>query len=170
MFKIIPKNQFDEAYAILENSFPSDEIRPKSSHFALLNYPKYFMYGYYLDDTLVGVMGVYTLSDFSFIEHFAVSKNYRNNGIGEKMLSSISAINNNRLVLEVEPPTSTITKRRVAFYERNKFTFNDYHYTQPPISKGQKPLQLFIMSTNGKLPFITFLSIRNEIYENVYYK
>ncbi|MBO7288483.1 MAG: hypothetical protein J6V03_00640, partial [Clostridia bacterium] len=77
-------------------------------------------------------------------------------------------ITNKLICLEVEPPQSEITKRRVGFYKRNGFYLNEYPYIQPPISNGKNPVPLMIMTSGHKVNRKEFNLIKEYIYRNVY--
>lgn len=70
--------------------------------------------------------------------------------------------------MEVEPPVDELTTRRVAFYMRNGLNFNSYPYIQPSITKGQKPIPLFIMTSKSQIDEQTFNKIKSILYKNVY--
>ena len=74
------------------------------------------------------------------------------------------------IILEVEPPTEEIAVRRVRFYERNGFFFNDYPYIQPSMGEGRKETPLFLMSTERKIDEEEYRMIRNTLYTKVYGK
>ena len=54
--------------------------------------------------------------------------------------------NDKSILLEVELPNSTINQRRIKFYERIGFKFNQQYYEIPPLKEGQTSLQLLLMS------------------------
>lgn len=60
--------------------------------------------------------------------------------------------------------------RRVRFYERNGFFFNDYPYIQPSMGEGRKEIPLFLMSTERKIDEEEYRMIRNTLYTKVYGK
>ena len=52
-----------------------------------------------------------------------------------------------RICLEVELPETEMAARRIGFYERNGFYYNDYFYMQPPIAEGRNAIPLRLMTT-----------------------
>ena len=70
--------------------------------------------------------------------------------------------------LEVEPPVCNLTRRRVAFYERNGMFFNSYPYIQPSISAGREAIPLFLMTSHTTIDKENFIAIKNKLYKEVY--
>jgi ribosomal protein S18 acetylase RimI-like enzyme len=162
--------EFDQIYNLMEVSFPKDEYRSYFEQKALLDHPLYQIYVQKDVNAQVvkGFLAVWDLDFFVFFEHFAVNPAYRNSGIGSKMLVEFSEMLGKMVCLEVEPPDSEMTSRRIGFYERNNFFFNEYPYTQPALSKGQNPVPLFIMTYGRPISEQEFDTIKNKLYTQVY--
>ena len=73
-----------------------------------------------------------------------------------------------QICLEVELPEDELTRRRIGFYERNGFVFNEYPYIQPPISKGKSPVPLRIMTYGSAITQDTFEEMKRVLYQRVY--
>jgi len=168
MLELLPHSEFDAVFAIMEQSFPADEYRPHHEQRALLEKDEYRLYVCKEQGSICAFIAMWQFEGLCYIEHFAVSPQKRNGGLGSKMLSEAVALSQNPVCLEVEPPENDLCKRRIAFYERNGFFFNDYPYTQPPISKGKSPVPLRIMSTGGRVTKQKFEYIRHTLYTKVY--
>ena len=162
------EDTFDPAFAIMEASFPNDEYRPKAEQEALFSREEYEMYGVEEDGKLCAFAAVWELGEVTFLEHLAVEGSQRNRGLGAKLLSDLSQVVKGRLVLEVELPETELAKRRIGFYERCGFCYNDFDYTQPPISKGKAPVPLRIMSYKNPLSEEEFATVRDTLYARVY--
>ena len=63
---------------------------------------------------------------------------------------------------------ATLTRRRIGFYERHGFVWNDYPYMQPPMRKGQEPLSLRLMTKPAGISLETYERYRSAIHCNVY--
>ena len=72
------------------------------------------------------------------------------------------------ICLEVELPEEEMSKRRIGFYERNGFYYNDYEYMQPAISKGRNEIPLRIMTTSGKVTEDRYNEMKDILYQYVY--
>lgn len=104
-----------------------------------------------------------------YIEHFAISPGQRGNGLGADVLKEIISTSKIGIILEVEPPVDEMTRRRIAFYERNGLKLHtNLPYQQPPYSTDRQPVVLKIMSS-PEIPAQEIAShIIPELYRTVY--
>ena len=161
---------FDEVYELMEMSFPKDERRTYSEQKNLLNNPMYRIYVFRACETqqIQAFIAVWELGEIAFVEHVAVNPMCRNNGIGAKVLNELVNNVGKMVCLEVEPPNDEMSSRRIEFYKRNNFFFNEYFYIQPPMSEGRKSIQLYIMTSERKITESEFNNIKNMLYKEVY--
>lgn len=167
--KPMTREYFSRVFEILEYSFPKSERRDQNEHFAEFN--RHTFRSMVLDNgTVLGFMNFWELHGFIYLEHFAVAKELRGQGLGAYLMDELKKISGARpLILEAEPPEqSDIAARRVRFYERLGFVLNGYKYLQPPYSGSEQPLPLSIMSFPNALSRTEFLQIRNELYRGAY--
>ena len=164
----ITLSDFDTMFEIMEKSFPVDERRPYREQKELFNNSCYKVYVKKEKGVVIAFVAVWDFENFLFIEHFAVNPEFRNNGIGGKLLGDVISLYDKAVCLEVEPPEDELTKRRIGFYKRNGFFLNEYPYTQPPISKGKNSIPLMIMSSGQKLCETEFENVRDVLYREVY--
>ena len=168
MIENLSIKDFDKIYEIMEKSFPLTEFRPKDEQAALFNNKYYRVIGTKENGTPIAIAAIWCFDDFIFIEHLATLPENRNHGLGAQLLNEIINSTSKIVCLEVEPPVDAITRRRVAFYERNGMFFNEYPYIQPSISMGREPIPLFIMTSKSKIDRGEFLKIKNTLYKHVY--
>ena len=71
----------------------------------------------------------------------------RGRGYGSEALAMLIARTEQPLILEAEPPTDELTRRRIGFYERSGFTLYDYPYVQPAYTADSQPVPLCLMGT-----------------------
>ena len=168
--RVLTKDDFEKVYPILAQSFPETEVRAKEDQLALIENECYHLYAIKDEEEKTGgVIAAWELSDdFLYIEHFATLPEKRNNGFGGKMLDLFVEWNGKNVVLEVELPEDALTRRRIGFYERHGFVWNDYPYMQPPMRKGQEPLPLRLMTKPTALDVETYERYRSAIHQNVY--
>lgn len=161
---------FDKVYSIMEESFPIDERRTYEEQKALLDNELYNIYVLYdnENDNIKAFIAIWSFDDFAFVEHLAVSSLYRNGGIGALILQEVKKLLSSMICLEVELPEEEMARRRIGFYERNGFYYNDYEYMQPAISKDRNEIPLRIMTTGGKVIEDRFNEIKSILYKNVY--
>lgn len=169
-FRFAVPEDFDRIYALLEASFPKDEYRPREAQKALLKEPNYT--AYVLADSpgqeIQAVITLWRFADFAFIEHFAVSEKYRNQGLGAKILETVRSFVPCPLCLEVELPDTALAARRISFYERNGFFVNTYPYVQPSYDPDRKPVPLWILTSGAPVSQEQFENIRAILYKQVY--
>ena len=86
---------------------------------SLINSKYDFIYGYYVDNKLVGFIHINKLYENMDIVNIIVEKNYRNKGIGSELLNYI--VNKykdiNSIILEVRESN----KSAIEFYKKNNF-------------------------------------------------
>ena len=163
MLQRINETDFPEIYRIMQASFPDDEYRPYEEQIALFQELEYRIY--YMP---AGFLAVWEFESFIYIEHFAVDPALRNSGTGSAMLQELVKQYQKPICLEVELPEDELTRRRIGFYERNGFVFNEYPYIQPPISKGKSPVPLRIMTYGSAITRETFEEMKEVLYRRVY--
>ena len=163
MLQRINETNFPEIYRIMQASFSDDEYRPYDEQLALFEEPEYRIY--YMP---AGFLAVWEFESFIYIEHFAVDPALRNSGTGSAMLQELVKQYQKPICLEVELPEVELTRRRIGFYERNGFGFNEYPYIQPPISKGKSPVPLRIMTYGSAITQDTFEEMKRVLYQRVY--
>ena len=163
MLQRINETDFPEIYRIMQASFSDDEYRPYDEQLALFEEPEYRIY--YMP---AGFLAVWEFESFIYIEHFAVDPALRNSGTGSAMLQELVKQYQKPICLEVDLPEDELTRRRIGFYERNGFVFNEYPYIQPPISKGKSPVPLRIMTYGEAITRETFEAMKNVLYRSVY--
>ncbi len=169
MLKRATERDFDEIYTIMEEAFPPDERRTYENQKALLRKSCYNILTLNDDeDRIMVFIAVYDFEQVLFAEHFAVGREFRNAGLGSRIITELRARSQKRICLEVEPPVTDITKRRVGFYERNGFVLNPYDYTQPSMGEGKSPIPLMLMTTQGNLTETEFEEVKTLLYREVY--
>lgn len=164
-------NDFDEVYALFEKAFPLAELRPYEFMKKLFINNEFIIYSYRQNQCIVGALIVWEFSDFVYLENFAVDESLRGQGIGSYFLTEAKKIYPEKLiVLEVEEPIDTMTKRRVAFYERNQYILNPYHFIQPALRDNVSKVELMFMSYPTAIDVYTFDQIKKQIFRVVYHQ
>lgn len=169
--RMLNKADFEKVYPILAASFPETELRTKDSQLALLQDEKYHLYGIHDEKGKIsGVIAAWELlDDLLYIEHFAILSEKRNHGFGGKALDDFINQYHKNVVLEVEMPEDELTRRRIGFYQRHGFAWNDYPYMQPPLREGQQILPLRLMTKPTAIDLDTYERYRLSIHRNVYH-
>jgi len=137
----------------LKEDFVSDEIKPIENILTLIKNGRYEVYGVFQDDEMIAYASFWKKENINLVllDYLGVSKKYRNQGIGSKILALIKEmLGNMPYVVEAEIPTGSsleedkIRKRRIEFYERN----------------GCK--KVYLMATCG-MKWQTLVNSKNEI-------
>ena len=140
------------------------------------------------DGKAVAFITYWHFGDFCYGEHLATDPACRNKGYGAQILSilhsklfplpSKPSTFNSQLstltppmpfVLEVEMPADDLSRRRIAFYERNGFTlWRDCAYMQPPYRPEDAPLPMLLMVKGNLSPEEDFQRVKQTIHREVY--
>lgn len=161
--------EFERIFQIMDISFPDNEMRTREKQYELMTTDEHYnIYCFGEDSEVYGFIVVWDLGECIFIENFATTISMRGKGLGGELLDFIVDKYKKDVILEVEPPTGEIERRRIGFYERHGFIYNDFDYLMPPIRKGDSPLPLKIMSYNKSFDEAQFASYKKLIYNIVY--
>ncbi|MCI7657259.1 GNAT family N-acetyltransferase [Anaerotignum sp.] len=168
--RVLTEGDFEKVYPILAQSFPESELRAKEDQLALLQNERYRLYAIKDEkEKTGGVIAAWELpDDLLYVDHFAILPEKRNHGFGGEVLDVFLKWKKKKVVLEVELPEDAITRRRIGFYKRHGFAWNDYPYMQPPMRKGQKPFALRLMTKPAALDAETYEQYRSSIHQMVY--
>lgn len=159
------KEDFDEIYRLMEQSFIREEIRDYEDALAVMDEPAYRLYHLRLDGRRIGFVSLWCLGEISFVEHFAIREEYRNHGYGGLVIDTVVQTFA-PVVLEAETPETEIAKRRIGFYERHGFVCNPIPYRQPSYRAGGEGVPLVLMSSGGALEFPD--RVVSLLYRHVY--
>ena len=154
---------------LLTSAFPEEERRDNQEQRLYTDLNSSFNCNLIsLKEEPIGVITYWNLNELNFIEHFAIDPKYRSQGYGKMVLDTIKKQQEYPLVLEVEEPSDSISKRRIEFYQRCGFTLHNNPYLQPPYREGNGWIPMKLM-TYGEIDMeIMFEKIKKEIYTNVY--
>ncbi|MFZ4739811.1 MAG: GNAT family N-acetyltransferase [Bacteroidales bacterium] len=153
---------------IYENSFPPDERRLFKKVVSLLNDTRFSLFAIIFENEVVGMLSSWDFTSFVYIEHFAISEEYRNNGLGSYLLKKLTQKENRQIVLEVELPEDTFSLKRIKFYERFGFSICHELYTQPPYEKNKVSLPMLIMAKHAIVSLHEFQNIKKTLHQEVY--
>ncbi|MDO5518677.1 MAG: GNAT family N-acetyltransferase [Clostridium sp.] len=160
---------FKKMMAIYEISFPIFEQRTLNNQIEVLQEQDYYCTAVCEEAKLVGIIWYWNLDEMKYIEHLAISPDLRGKGYGSKILKSFCE-DNEKVMLEIDPPNDDISIRRLKFYSNLGFKLQDFQHTHPPYRKGYKGHSLKIMSLKTQLAeeeyekFNAFLIERIMVY------
>ena len=129
--------------ALYETAFPVEEQVPWKDLLRLIGEMPLDFTAYYDEDKFIGFTIVYPYKSYNWFWYFAVRKELRGKGYGQRILSKlIDKYSDKNIILDMESPDQTGAKnmeqrqRRLVFYSRNGFhdthahkTFDGIEYT-----------------------------------------
>jgi ribosomal protein S18 acetylase RimI-like enzyme len=154
--------------AIYEEAFPSVERRDWEQVLELIDKPEYNLFSIISHQKIIGILICWSLSDFTFIEHFAIEKSVRSKGFGKLVINSILTKFSGPVILEVEEANTETNQQRISFYEKFGFSIFPGEYYQPAYSPTKKSIKMLVMSYPYKISEYDFIRIRTELYRFVY--
>lgn len=162
----------DEKFAeeLYCGAFPSDERRDFALLKDLVREQDFtFFILKYKQGCNIGILSLWHFEAFDYIEHFAVSPSLRGGGLGASVLEKLIKETANPIVLEVEPPTNDLARRRIAFYERCGFRLLPFDYMQPPYDSTKNSLELHVMTSADAFSCEeSFNSMVRQLHSTVY--
>lgn len=168
MLTFLPKQIISpEVIVLYEAAFPEEERRPLPAQQRLLEEGALQLLEVMEAGRFAGFVFCWALTDFTFIEHFAIDPAMRGRGTGTKVITLLFE-RYGRLVLETELPYTVNAQRRIRFYEALGFGAFSTPYLQPPYREGGMPLALILMQKGMSLEEHTFTKVSDEIYREVY--
>ena len=161
-------------YVFVENlylsAFPENERRPVDAQRRNVDTnPLFRCYLLTGDESRpIGFITLWRLDGFCYAEHFAVDPSLRNGGYGSRVMQLLLRELELPVVLEAEVPADDLSRRRVAFYERQGFRTCDKDYIQPSYRPGGESLPLYLMVAGESRGLPPLESVRRDIYRHVY--
>jgi len=153
---------------IYEYSFPIDERRDFDKVIDLIKDVRFQLRGIFVDDDLVGFISLWDFSEFLYVEHFAIDKDLRGNGLGTHVLQNILDETPIKIVLEVDLPSDNISFKRIKYYQKFGFILCHQEYIQPPYGEGKDAVPMFIMSKPEIDDYNEFKHIVKTLHSQVY--
>jgi ribosomal protein S18 acetylase RimI-like enzyme len=168
-FKKIHHYDFDSVFKLMSEAFPSVERRSYEDAKNLLYEELYnIIVERDKEDNIIAFIASWEFDDFNYVDHFAVHRKMRGNGMGTLMLKDYLNGCNKPVFLEVELPENDISVSRIKFYKRLGFQLNNFEYLQPPMQKQHGFLPLKVMSYPNGVNAKEFINFKNTVYDKVY--
>lgn len=158
---------FAEVKLLYYRAFPPDERREVLDLIAQLEKPNFRLLIIQMYEMPVGLIALWQMSNFMFIEHIAVTEQFRNRKIGETAIKIIADSQEQPVLLESVFPTESVSENRLAFYERIGFDIIDDNFEQPAYSPEKNSKKMLLLSNRSIMPD-PIEEIVNEIHKVVY--
>lgn len=154
----------EQARRLYLEAFPAEERRDGEN--MLPENPRFFPAVLSREKEYCGIMFYWESRDFIFLEHFAVEPGLRNRGLGAQALELLKQLGK-PIILEIEPPEDSLTRRRKAFYERSGFRANPWAHIQPKYRPEDPGLPLMLLSCPEAIGEDTWREFEAFLDENV---
>ena len=122
---------YTQAMALYKKSFPPYEQREAPSQECILGEEDFNFALVYDGKLFVGLVLYWEAAEYLYIEHFCILQTLRNHHYGQRTLDLLAEFGKT-LILEIDPPTDAIARRRKMFYERCSFAENPFPHIHPP--------------------------------------
>lgn len=159
---------FDAVWDIYLSSFPLCEQRTPEHQQTALRSERYHLDCYLEGEQVVGLLGYWDFPDYLYIEHFAVNPACRNGGHGGRILDDLIRRTPKTVIIEIDPLTDEISRRRHNFYTRHGFVMTDHkhplHRYQP---HDHEEMDLLIMSHPEGIDKATYERFNNDMHNVV---
>ena len=143
---------FSQVWDLYKTSFPENERRNINGQVHTLGLNNYYCQIVFKDDQFVGILFWWNFETLRYIEHIAIRPDRQNEGLGSEIMKDfLSLADSKPILLEVEPATTDIQKKRLRFYDKLGFKMNAYDYIQPAIQKSTNPVALKVLSFPSQL-------------------
>ena len=139
---------YSDVERLLNEAFIEDERRYEVDERNLVTTnPLFSMNALMSGNDWVGLLSSWNFGLLTYIEHFAISPQMRNKGLGRKFLAEYLKQTGRPAVIEVEPRNAADNaSRRIAFYEAIGFREWSTPYVQPSYGKGKKKIPMTLMA------------------------
>lgn len=136
---------WNEVMNMYASSFPIFEQRTLNDQISALQDDNYYCMAICESNSLIGLIFYWDLSEYVYIEHFAISSNLRGKSYGSKVIKEFCE-NNKNIILEIDPPLDDISIKRLRFYSKLGFKLQDFEYIHPSFRKDTPAHTLKIMT------------------------
>lgn len=148
--KDINNKYWNEARILYRSSFPIYEKRTIDDQKEAMKNEKFHCYVAVEEEKLIGIVFFWDFNKYRYIEHLAVTSDFRGKGYGSKILSKICS-EEKRTILEIDPPIDEKSIKRLEFYKKAGFLINDYEHVHPPYRSDYRGHELLVLSYKKEL-------------------
>lgn len=162
--KIVNKKDkdFKEIKKLYKKSFLKEERVIMPYLFYLCKKENASFWAYYLDNNLCGMSYILTNNDFAFIFYLAIKEEFKNQGIGSKIIDSIKKVFNNKTItINCLISENELFLKRKKFYKKNGFVDTNYIFSD-------KNNKYNVYANNRILAFGKYKEFLNKLALGVY--
>ncbi|MCS3433722.1 GNAT family N-acetyltransferase [Klebsiella sp. BIGb0407] len=171
MLKIIPLDSertalFAQVDGLYESAFPLHEKRCHAAKIRALNHANYQLQAWFDAEMFIGMIGMWDFGDYRYIEHLAVNDTLRGQGYGKRMLNQF-LLQSPLTILEIDPLTTEIARKRLRFYQSLGFQVNHYSHTHPTYHENLADHQLIVLSYPQQIDSQQYQRFLNDLRHEV---
>lgn len=157
---------FSRVDALYERAFPLHEKRTPEAKRRALQAANYQLQAWFDEAQFVGLIGVWRFEGYCYIEHLAVDDALRGQGYGKRMLRQFLQ-QSPLTVLEIDPLTCDIARKRLCFYQSLGFKINHYPHFHPSYHKDRADHELMVLSHPCQLDQQQYPRFFNDLCHSV---
>lgn len=132
-------------WPLMEKAFPREERRDARWHQSALDDEDFHCCYLCEDGQFIGLACYWVSDSFVYLEHLAIADEKRGQGYGSAALKQLQQdYAKLSLIAEVEPPVDEQTRRRCAFYKKNRFVRLPDEHVQLPYHPDTAPVLLLL--------------------------
>lgn len=159
--------EFEIVWEMYQYSFPAHEKREKSEQIRALQDKRCHLDLFYDRENPIGFMLWWKYPEFVYIEHIAINRNIRGKGYGKQILKDFCANETLPQILEIDPLTDEVAKRRWHFYKQLGYVQNPYRHFHRPYREGNDVFELIILSHKTPLPETLYHTFHDEHWNHI---
>lgn len=148
-------------------SFPVFEQRDRKQQEQAFASDRYHLDCLIEGDRLLAFIAYWDFEQYIYIEHFAVNPDCRGENIGSRVLQELIDTKQKTILLEIDPLTTDIARKRFRFYERLGFMANTYVHHHPPYKKEFPAHELIVLSFGQTIDEKLYQTFYQELSEVV---
>ncbi|CAM3529202.1 MULTISPECIES: GNAT family N-acetyltransferase [Yersinia] len=153
---------FVEVDKLYESAFPRHEKRTPKAKTSALNNDNYSLLAWFDGELFVGMIGSWAFNGYTYIEHLAVSSQQRSQGYGKRILEQFIR-QHPVIILEVDPLTTEIARKRLRFYQGLGFVENSFEHRHPRYHPDLDDHELVVLSYPEPISQALYNQFNNEL-------
>ncbi|MCD7972016.1 MAG: GNAT family N-acetyltransferase [Candidatus Azobacteroides sp.] len=153
-------NKFIRIYS---TSFPVYEQRSIIQQETAFMNPRYHLFFTHKEDKIQAFISFWDFDEYIYIEHFAVNQELRGQHIGSETLVAFKEKVGKRILLEIDPVTDEISRKRLSFYEKLNFKVNPYIHLHPPYDPAYPPHELVVLTSDKPIFAVLYQQFKNDL-------
>ncbi|MDR2968879.1 MAG: GNAT family N-acetyltransferase [Tannerellaceae bacterium] len=154
---------YDDFYSVYSVSFPPFEQRNRKQQEYAFSFDSYHLDCLVEGGRFLAFIAYWDFDEYIYIEHLAVAPACRNENTGSRALRKMIDEKQKMILLEIDPFTTDIARKRFRFYERLGFVMNNYAHRHPPYDKNFPPHELILLSSGRPVNEVLFQTFRKDL-------